>query len=135
LQESRREPKKLFAGRREGRATLISNEKGSSQLLFKQAHACADCRLSDMQTFGGLNKATGRDNLHNRPGKLNVHLLSSTKLARKCQLNSFACWDTEWKGGASHGSVEAHFFKKVAPRIVLGNRSRRISDDGIRRAR
>src|SRR5690242_16417894 len=95
LYERRGEAQELFAGRGERRASLIPNEKRSPKLLLEQAHARADSRLSDMQTFGGLNEAPGRDDLHKRPGKFDVHLSSSIKHVHKCQLNSFACFNVD----------------------------------------
>jgi hypothetical protein len=95
LYERRREAKELLAGRGERRASFIPNEKRSPKLLFKQTHARADCRLSDMQTLGGLNEAPRRDDLYKGPGKLDVHLSSSINYASKCQLNSFACFNAE----------------------------------------
>ena len=93
LNEGRGEAKELLAGWGERRATFIPNEKRSSKLLLKQAHARADCRLSDMQSIGRFDEASGRDDLYEGPGKLDVHLSSSIKHAGKCQLNSFACVD------------------------------------------
>ena len=61
LQESRGEAQELLAGWGECGPTFISNEKRSSKLLLKQAHACADCSLGDMQTIGRFDEASGRD--------------------------------------------------------------------------
>lgn len=59
LYERRGEPKELFPGGCEGRASFIPNEKRSPKLLLKQAHPRADCRLSDIQAIGGFYKASG----------------------------------------------------------------------------
>ena len=52
LYERQGEPKELFPGGCEGRASFIPNEKRSPKLLFKQAHPRADCRLTDIQALG-----------------------------------------------------------------------------------
>ena len=90
LDESRGEAKELLASRGERRASFIPNEKRSSELLLKEAHACADRRLSDMQTVGSFDEASGGDNLYEGSGQLDVHA-SSINDEDKCQLNSFAC--------------------------------------------
>src|SRR5215204_5783744 len=92
LYERGSEAKELLAGWGECRASFIPNEKRPPKLLLKQSHARADCRLSDMQTIGGLNEAAGGDDLYKGSSKLDVHFSSSTKHADKCQLNSFACF-------------------------------------------
>ena len=74
LHESRGEAKELLAGWGKCGTTFISNEERSSKLLLKQAHACADCCLGDMQPIGRFNEASGRDDLQKGPGELNVHV-------------------------------------------------------------
>jgi hypothetical protein len=83
LHKSRSEAKELLASRGEARATLIPNEKRSPELLLKKAHACADRRLCDMQTIGGFDEASGRDDLDESPGELDVHVPSNTNNAVK----------------------------------------------------
>lgn len=64
LHESRGEAKELLARRGKIRAALIPNEKRPSELLFKQTHTRAYRRLCDMQTVGGFDEASGRDDLY-----------------------------------------------------------------------
>lgn len=85
------EAKELFASRGERGATFIPNEKRSPELLLEEAHTCADRRLCDMQTIGGFDEASGRDNLYERPSEFDVHVSSNIKIADKRQLYSFAC--------------------------------------------
>ena len=59
LYKCRSVTKELFTRRSEARAGLIANEKRSSELLLKKAHACAYRRLCDMQTVGGFYEAPG----------------------------------------------------------------------------
>jgi hypothetical protein len=66
--------KELFTRRGEACAGLIANEKRSSELLLKETHPRADRRLCDMQTVGGFDEASGRDDLYKSPGKLDVHV-------------------------------------------------------------
>ena len=63
LHKCRSVTKELFTGRGEARAGLIANEKRSSELLLKEAHACTNRRLCDMQTVGGFDEAPGGDDL------------------------------------------------------------------------
>ena len=74
LYESRGEAKELLARWGEARAALVPNEKRSPELLLKETHACADGRLCDMQTVGGFDEASGRDDFYKSPGKLHVHV-------------------------------------------------------------
>jgi hypothetical protein len=74
LYESRGEAKELLARLGEARAALIPNEKRSPELLLKEAHACADRCLRDMQTVGGFDEASGSDDLQKSPGELDVHV-------------------------------------------------------------
>src|ERR1043166_3758425 len=91
LHESRSEAKELLSGWGECRATFVSDEKGSSKLLLKEANTCANCRLSDMQTISRFDEASCRDDLYESSGELDVHLSSSIIHADKCQLDSFVC--------------------------------------------
>ena len=73
LYKTRGEAQELLARWGEARAPLISDEKRSPELLFKEAHACADGGLCDMQTIGCFDEASGRDDLYKSPGELDVH--------------------------------------------------------------
>jgi cytochrome c len=64
----------LFTRRGEARAGLIANEKRSSELLLKEAHACANRRLCDMQTVGGFDEAPGGDDFYKSSGEFDVHV-------------------------------------------------------------
>ena len=77
------------AGRGEGRTTFISNEKRSSKLLLKEADACANGRLSDMQTIGRFDEASCRDDLYEGSSEFDVHVSSRIIHVDKCRLNSF----------------------------------------------
>lgn len=61
LHECRSVTKELFARRGEARTGFIANEKRAPELLLKEAHTRAHCRLGDMQTVGGFDEASGRD--------------------------------------------------------------------------
>ena len=74
LYESRGEAKELLTRLGEARAALIPNEKRPSKLLLKEAHACADRRLRDMQTVGGFDEASGSYDLQKGSGELDVHV-------------------------------------------------------------
>ena len=74
LYECRSVTKELFTRRSEARAGLIANEKRSSELLLKEAHACANRRLCDMQPVGGFDEAPGGDDFYKSPGELDVHV-------------------------------------------------------------
>ena len=73
LYETRGETKELFARWGQARASFVSDEKRSPELLLKEAHACADGGLCDMQTVGGFDEASGGDDLYKSPGELDVH--------------------------------------------------------------
>ena len=75
LYESRGEAKELLARWSEARAGLVANEKRSPKLLLKETDACAHRRLCDIQTVGGFDEASGRDDLYKSPGKLDVHVV------------------------------------------------------------
>ena len=91
LHKSRGEAKELLASWGEARAAFIPNEERSPQLLLKESYACADRRLCDMQTIGGFDEASRRDDLYESPGELDVHISSSINSADKRQLYSFVC--------------------------------------------
>ena len=91
LHERWGEAKELFASRGERGATFIPNEKRSPELLLEEAHTCADRRLRDMQTIGGFDEASGRDDLYERPGEFDVHVPSNINIVDKRQLYSFVC--------------------------------------------
>jgi hypothetical protein len=74
LDECRSVTKELFTRRSEARASLIANEKRSSELLLKEAHACAYRCLCDMQAVGGFDEAPGGYDLYESSSKLDVHV-------------------------------------------------------------
>lgn len=65
-------------------------------MLFKQAHARADRRLSDVQAICSFDEASGGNNLHEGSGKFDVHSSSNIINAEKRQLYSFACSISQW---------------------------------------
>jgi hypothetical protein len=73
LYEGRREAQELLPRWGKARATLISNEKRSSELLLEETHACANSCLSDMQPIGRFYEASCGDDLNKSPGELDVH--------------------------------------------------------------
>jgi hypothetical protein len=78
----------LLAGRGERRTRFIAHKKRPSELFLQKAHARTDGCLRDVQAIGGFDEASGRNDLNECAGKLNVHSSSSIINAFNCQFYS-----------------------------------------------
>jgi hypothetical protein len=66
-------PDQTFAGGRQSRSGLVSDEKPDSEKLLQRSDAGADGRLSEVKPLSGGDEAAAVSDFKKRSGLINVH--------------------------------------------------------------